>query len=418
MPGGDILARNVLRTLIVVVFGVTVALYVLAPLWGPPIGFSGDADVLRETVIWAGLSGVTSVALGLLRAEDRLSGFILVSVLQSVGPQVAGLGVVAASGGGARSYLLGIAGAQGVTCLLAVLLIRPFRLSATGFTPVLKVARFSLPLVVGSLAAYLYSGSDRIVINAELGARAVARYQVSYNLAGMGLVVLPLLSGAWFSRVMQADAGLRPALLNELRRSLTRVSGIVTLGLAFGVPALLTIWAPPSYSPGGLIVVSLLVALSTLMVGLYAASFQALIASGSTLATAIITLAAGAVNLAGNVILVHNFGIDASAAITLTAYVLIATSIVYLSSRRKLMAAPTPRDLYFVMLVAAVAVSSVFLGTSGVGAAVRWSLGAAAFGWLLATLRSLVTHGGYHVIGKRHRGSHFKPSSVETVSRR
>ena len=71
MPDGRLLARRVVGLSVIAVSSSATALYILAPLWGKEIGFSSP-DLSRETVIWAALTAITSVVLGLLRAEDRL----------------------------------------------------------------------------------------------------------------------------------------------------------------------------------------------------------------------------------------------------------------------------------------------------------------------------------------------------------
>jgi O-antigen/teichoic acid export membrane protein len=396
MPGGRLLARRVVGLSVIAVTSSATALYVLAPLWGKEIGFA-STDLSRETVIWGALSAITSVVLGLLRAEDRLSAFILAAAVQGIGTQVLGLGVLALFGGGARTYLIGVVTAQFGALAVAVATVRAVRLPGMHLRPILEILRFSIPLVAQALAVYIYNSSDRLVISAFLGSKAVARYQVSYNLAGLGIVVLSLLTYVWLPGVMKAQATVRPELLAEMRKGIIPISGIVTLGLAFGAPAVLIIWVPHSYDPRGLVVVSSLVALSTLALGISTASFQALVTSGATAATACIAFTGSAINLAGNLVLVKRFGIDASAGTTIAAYALVAFLMAGLAGHRHLLPKLSVAEVCFIAAAGATTVGTCFLGTSGAFLAMRWVLAVACGVWLAIAIRRLMTPVGVKV---------------------
>jgi O-antigen/teichoic acid export membrane protein len=394
---GAMLARRIVAIHSAMVGLLTVVLYFSAPLWAPSLGFGGHLAIVHETVIWAGVSSIAGVVLGLLRAENRLRAFVITTAFQAVVSQVVGLAAAAAIGGGAHTYLGGVLGVQAVSLVGLVVWVRPVRWPRGPYGAVWRIYRFSLPLIVQSLAVYIYTSSDRLVVNAERGARSVARYQVSYNLAGTGLVLISVLTPVWLSRVLRLNSSDRRRLIIEMRRNLVYLSGIMTLGLAVGAPALLMIWAPPSYRPGGLVVVTVLVSMSTLMYGLFTASYQALVASGATAITAAISLAAGAFNLGGNLVLVHRFGINASAATTLFAYLLLAVLAILIAGRRRLVPGVTLPELVFVVIIIALAAVSSLLGTAGIALAVRWVVGSGCALWLGLELTSITRTGERHL---------------------
>src|SRR5205085_11405512 len=118
-----------------------------APLWSGPLGFAGSPDAARLAAVWAGAAAVTAVVLGLLRSQDRLLGYSLVGLVQSVGVEAAALLLAGTVRPTAGMFLLGRVLAQ----LLAVVL----GLAWTRLRPLgrahLRLARdalgFGLPLV-------------------------------------------------------------------------------------------------------------------------------------------------------------------------------------------------------------------------------------------------------------------------------
>jgi O-antigen/teichoic acid export membrane protein len=216
-------ARRIVTLAIVLALAVTALALITAAGWARPLGLTGELPALRLAIVWAGLSAVTNASLGLLRSQDRLAAFALVSLVQSAVAEAASLGLVAFLRPGAESFLLGQVLLQAVAVAAGLVLAPPHRLRLAD-APMLRAAlTYALPLVPAVLGLLILSTADRLMIQAALGADAVARYQVAYNVASGPILLLGVLNTAWMPRFFAlAEDGERPRRTG--RRSCTGCS--------------------------------------------------------------------------------------------------------------------------------------------------------------------------------------------------
>jgi len=186
-----------------------------------------------------------------------------------------------------------------------------------------EMAKYSFPLVVGHLAAWILHLSDRYIIEIFQGSRVVGIYSASYNMANRSIMLIVTL-------VMLAS---RPILMHIWEkegeaRSKEFLSKVTRYYLIGCIPAVvgLSVFAKPiillltgqQYHEGYKVIP--LVALGALFVGL-----QHRFQNGFLLhkKTGFITFAiatAGLINLGLNFLFVPKYGYMAAAATTLIAY--------------------------------------------------------------------------------------------------
>jgi O-antigen/teichoic acid export membrane protein len=389
-PGGRDAARGLLTVSIVLTSGVVGLLLVTRRWWGGTLGLHGHPAVLELTVVWSGLVAVTYVDLALLRSLERLGRYATVSLLQSVGIQVVALGAVAVFGRSAQVFLAGYVAGQALALVVALALTRP-RLSGVLQVRTAQAALvYSLPLVPQQVATFVLNASDRLVVQRDLGPVPTGRYQVAYNVGGLGIILLTFINQAWMPRIFALRGDARAAVLARCRDQIYRLLLPVVTGMALGLPAVLRVWAPASYRPGSLALVTVLVVASTIP---YAASLgpvRVLLASGHTRTLAGATAAAAAANIALNLLLVPTLGIDGSALATLVSFALLA-ALVALLARSAIPVARVPAPLGFGLLgVVGVALASAALPTGGTWFGLRLGAGAVALAWLAQTIRTVL----------------------------
>jgi O-antigen/teichoic acid export membrane protein len=281
--------------------------------------------------------------------------------------------------------------------LLGLVLAPPSAITARHLVMVRSALRFSLPLVPALLGTFVLSMADRLVVQGALGFEAVARYQVAYNAASVPLLLLSLLYSNWMPRFFALpDGAERAAVIAAGRDVLYRLLVPLIAGFTIGAPVLLRLWAPPSYRAETLSWVVLIVVVTTVPFAAQLALAQALTVAGRTIAIAVATLIAAAVNLLLNVWLVPVWGLNGSAAATLAAYVLLAAVL----ARRTQTVVPMPRAGMALRARLGVAVliatASTVVPATGAGFWIRIPLALVAAGWFLSLLAGLRSPPGRH----------------------
>jgi O-antigen/teichoic acid export membrane protein len=384
-PDGPTAAARLLLLTAVLAGAVTVLADATGPLWSRAVGFESYGGALRLAVYWAGVSAVTNASLALLRSQDRLLAFSCVSLLQSVVAAAAGLLLIAVRPT-AEMFVLAQLSMQVVAVAVALCLAPPKLLRPRDGRLALNALLYGLPLVPAVLSSFVLSAADRLVIQAQLGLTAVARYQVAYNVGDLPMLLLGVLSDVWMPRIFALNAPAeRDAVLAASWDALYRLLTPVMIGLSFGAPLVLRLWVPPSYRPDDLLVVTAVVIVSAVPFTAGLAARRALLAEDRTTLIASATGVAALANIALNLLLVPHYGLVGSAAATCIAYAILY-GVLLLRARAVLPAGGSPVRLLQVaaavvvaLLAAAVPTTTRFLVLRGlvVIASVVW------FGWIL-----------------------------------
>jgi len=366
-------ARSVLSLALLASLLSTAAFLISTPLWATSIGFRTLHTALVLTILWAGLSAATAATMSLLRSLERIGSFTIINLVQAVAAQVLGLTLASTSSAKLNAYLTAIVACQAAALLVGLLYTRPRLMLLRHSAILISAAAFSLPVLPQQFAGFILNASDRLVLQRDLGPISVARYQVSYSLAGVAMVVLSLLSGVWLPSLLKLTN--RNRLLDAVYRARDALAYLLAptvVGLAYGVPALLRFWVPPAYHSSGLRVVVLTIALSALPYALFESHYRVLLADKRTGLAAALTIIAALVNLVLNVILVPVLGIDGSAYATLFSYLLLwsLTAIV-----AKYLSLAPHRSWRLILILAATCLFStttLLFPITGLGFVARW----------------------------------------------
>src|SRR3954471_4806902 len=166
------------------------------------------------------------------------------------------------------------------------------------------------------------------------------------------------------------------------------------MGLSFGAPLMLRIWAPARYRPDDLLLVTALVIISVLPYTATTASTRALLARGKTRWIALATVAAAVANVALNLLLVPVYGLSGAALSTFVAYFVLLRLLDLRVAAAVASRPGSPRLLLGLVAAGRAAVAVAALPTSapflvvrllGVLATLAW------FGWRLWSLMMGVT---------------------------
>jgi O-antigen/teichoic acid export membrane protein len=295
-----------------------------APAWGPAVGLDRIQDA-RLAAVWAGCFALALTALAMLRSQEKLKMAIFVAALQSLGAQAAGVALLYLLTPTVTSYLYGLIIGQGAAALAGLLALAPDWSALLAIRRHGRTFLFGLPMVPQQLSGFILAAGDRVVVRHILGSAAVGRYSVAYNVGSLGFILLVFINQAWMPRIYAvADRVARSRLLASSRDMMNLLLIPVVCGLAAGAPIVLRVWAPASFRPAQLTPIVAIVGICAFPYGLFLSNLRALMSEGRTGRAATTTLAAAAVNIALNIVMVPFLGITGSAIATALSYALLA----------------------------------------------------------------------------------------------
>jgi O-antigen/teichoic acid export membrane protein len=388
-PDGTNAAARLLLLTVLLSSVVTVLIDISGPVWSQRVGFESYGGSLRLAVYWGGASAVTNASLAFLRSQDRLLAFSSVSLLQSVMAAAASLLLVSVVRPTATMFLLGQFLLQMVATAAGLCLAPPKLLRPRDWKLAHDALLYGLPLVPAILFKFVLDAADRLIVQAELGLTAVARYQIANNVGSLPMILLGVLSITWMPRIFALDESTeRATVLAASQDALYRLLMPVMLGLSIGSPLVLRLWAPPEYRPEDLLLVTAIVIVSAVPYSAGLTIGRALLAEGRSAAIAAANGVAAAANIALNLILVPRYELVGSAAASFLAYVVLhrallmrAGSLVRVRRSRRRLLEVTGAAIV-ALLAAALPTTTAFLVLRSmmVVAALVW------FGWILKQL--------------------------------
>ena len=405
-------AGSVLSYAILLIGLLNLGLLLTGAWWHSALGFAQFGVTERLDIAWGYSTALTLICLAMLRAQERLAVFALVSVLQSVGSLTLGFVFAEAFAKTTEMIILGSVLMQTVSLLICLIVLRP-PLIRLHDLPILKRAlAFSLPLVPQQVGYFVITGADRLIVQRDLGPIATGRYQVGYNVGAVAIVLLTFLNQAWLPRVFAVThAKSLERLLSSSRDSLFWLLIPACLGLAIGGPEALRVWAPGSFHTASLSAVMLIVTLSTAAWSASLTSTRVLLAYSRTTACALATAAAAASNILLNILMVPRFGIDGSAWATFVSYVVLAFGSAVLSRRNIRLRRVRPQLVVAMSLGFVSGWLSYYVPLAGWALALRLCL-SALFGVWLATMFVQVARGVDQVsplkFSSAYVGAHFR----------
>ncbi len=387
--GGEDQARHIMGMAIGLSLLTGSIAYATGRWWCPAIGLGPFPPAVRYAVLWAVATAVTGPSMGLVRSKDNLRGFVAASFTQSVFAQALALTLVIVVGATAANYILGQFIGEVLTAVIALSIARP-KLPSRVHVPMLKDSiRYSSALVPAMIAGFVFDASDRLVVHGDLGAEAVGRYAVARNVGGFALVLLQLVGFVWMPRLFRiSDPDMRRRVLAASRTGLYVLVAAFVIAVSAMSPVLLAIWAPKSFDPSSLLLITALVAAGALPAADSSIYTQLLIVNGRTRAVAVAAVATAMLNLGLNLALVPVWGIVGSAAITFFCYVLGTLRGRWLAGK-----AGPPTDLRTLAIPvggAALCIGLAFVPTSAVALGFRSLIAGAAILVFFVEMAALV----------------------------
>lgn len=385
---GDRRARGLLFVALALALLLTAIIEVSGPMWCHSLGFPTFGGALRVVVLWVFPASACQAAMGLLRAQDRLGAFSSISIMQSVGAQGCGIALLIWMGRSASHYTEGLLLGQVAAFAVAMVLTRPHAAGISDTVTVRAALALGLPLVPQGLAVFVLSMGDRLIIQRLLGPTAVGRYQVGYGVGSLILLLMASLNQSWEAGVLGIrDEGLRSRVIFDARERLLRILQPVLIGMVVGAPVVLHIFAPASFRPDGLVVITAVVALSAVPYAFYMSNVLRLLSVRRTRSLAFVSVVCAGGNILLNFLLIPVLGITGSAVATVLAFTMQAV-MTHLAARRFLDLPRTPLRTWAVLTTGVVvALATVLAPKAGTWTELRIALGVLCVGWFLVMLR-------------------------------
>lgn len=294
--------------------------------------------LLKIGLVVAMITSVFDSLLVFFRAQRRVSIYSNFMIWKSLSTFGLGLGLVIVFDFGIEGLLWGTV----IGLIVALPLI--WKLLRTQLKPVIKISRsfvrqmlnYSAPLVISNLAAWVLSMSNRYVLQAICGARAVGIFSASYMITERSLMLLVSLflmaSGPLSFQIWEKD-GIEASKLfiSKVSRYYLIIMVPATIGLIALSQPIMTIMSGQEYFLGYRIMP--FVAVSVLLIGLQQRFQAGYSFYNQTIGIAAATISAGVVNLALNFILDPVYGYMGAAIASFVSYVLLLVLMV-IGSRR------------------------------------------------------------------------------------
>jgi O-antigen/teichoic acid export membrane protein len=321
---GPAAARRVITLACVYAAAISALTLATGPIWIRWLGLGHFSGPIAVAVLWCAPGAANMVALGYLRAHDRLLAFGVISTLTGVGGQLVGLALCLAFARSAVAYAWGGVITQVVALTLTLVLVRPSvprRMRA--LTESLHAFRVGAPLAIIGVAVFALFAADRILVQHYLGQVAVARYQIAYIIGSSLIILLGALAQTWLPRVLAVrDDAERASVIRWALLTLQSIIGPLIVAVACVSPILLRVVAPPSFHPQSLGYTVVLVALAAFPFADTCCTGLQLMATRHTRRLAAAAVIAAASNIALNIWLDPHLLLPGAALATLVAFLL------------------------------------------------------------------------------------------------
>jgi len=272
--------------------------------------------------------------------------------------------------------------------------VRPQRVSL----PIVRdFAHYSVPLVLGNLANWVLSLSDRYVIEFISGSQAVGVYSASYAVSErimmLFLSLFTLASGPISYHIWEHEGEEKS---KEFRTALTRhyVLGAVPLAVGLSVLAkpLIACLTGEQYSGGHIIIPFVVTGL--FLLGLQQRYIVGLTYHRKTGMVPVIVVVCGLLNLGLNILFIPEFGYIAAAVSTLASYALLLLLMILVSRRLFTWKFPLKSLLNAALASVAMGATAFYVGRhltshAWLNLGVAAFLGATVYGILLLLLKEL-----------------------------
>ena len=294
--------------------------------------------LMRIGVLVFIMTASLNVLLHFLRAKRQVNWYTAFSVWKSITAIGFGLALVLIFRYGVEGLLWGSVLSIAVALpLIWRVAVEKFSTSRSIFTSSAReMAGYSFPLVLGNLAAWILSLSDRYVLEFFRGSQEVGIYSASYFISEYSILFVAslfMLSGGPIGMNIWEKEGVEKS--REFVSKITRHYLLICLPAAVGISVLakpaISVLTAPEYHVGYRIVS--FVVFGGFLLGLQHRFQSGLVFYKKTRPIMFCIVSAGILNLALNFLLVPKYGYMAAAVTTLIGYAFLLVAMVVVSRR-------------------------------------------------------------------------------------
>lgn len=276
----------------------------------------GRPDLTRSVIAFVILllgRSLFTLLLSSLRAFSRFKFHAVIQVAQLVLDILVVLAMSAAPNASLRNCVLGLAAVDvALVGIMLVALVRSRELRwSVRWKGLLRLMRYSIPLILATALYWIVNSSDRYVIVHVMGLEQAGVYSAAYQLCRLlafvshpiAFVLLPLVARLWESGKRQRVL----TVLSSVRLGFFLVAVPACVGLALLGPEVLELLGSPETS--ALLPVVLLLLLGGFFVGLYELEVFVLYLYEETMLIAVVLGVLALLNLGLNILIVPRIGI-------------------------------------------------------------------------------------------------------------
>lgn len=307
----------------------TLAASILLIVFANPLAaafFAGATQIVRIAGLIILVWSLDLMLLGLFRARRQMRSYAIFMIATRYG-EIGLIAYFVLNGHGILSVILCLLAVRTLIFLALFFFIKSqIGIKRPHFRNIKDYLNFSLPMVLGGMAAWVVASSDRYVIGYFLGVASVGVYSAGYSLGS-----IPVMFSAMLAFVLPPTLSklYDEGKIDELKTHLTYSSKyFLALAIPFVVGAavvaepVLRLFSTAEIASQGYFVMPL-VALSILLWGTFAVIYHTLILAKRTKILGLIWGIAALVNLGLNIVVVPYLGIMGAALTTLIAYSLV-----------------------------------------------------------------------------------------------
>lgn len=297
---------------------------VITPLIDAPTAAWAPGLIVLAVVGSVGQAWVTSYALPLYRAQDRLREYFRLQLSITLVQAALLVVLVLVIPLGSLGWILAVVVAQWTGVALSAVTIRPTLCVSLDRQAARELLGFGLPLVPHALAHWSLAGVDRLVLLAFVPASAVGIYGMVYAVSAVVGTVLTEMNRALMNEYGRL---LLPATakddVNDRLGALASVQMVAALTIGFGTaslgPPAFRHFFPPTYASG--IEVIPWVILGYVLFGFYFVPVMRLtLLEGRSGGLAVATATGAAANVVANLLLIPKVGLIGAAQATAIGY--------------------------------------------------------------------------------------------------
>lgn len=188
---------NVLKSSLLVVLIGSVVTVILTPLFR---FYAPLAEWRWYLCVYVILNMAGSVELNYLKVIDKNKAYAIISVLHTLALAVANVILLTVLHWGIRGYLLSTIISSAVTVILAWFAGDIFSALKEGTVDkklLKEMTRYSTPLILNNVSWWLIQSSDKIMVEAMVGAAALGLYTTATKIPSLINVIISIFSQAW-----------------------------------------------------------------------------------------------------------------------------------------------------------------------------------------------------------------------------